>query len=149
MNLILERRVFTDKSTIGELTHDKFRVCDILERPWENGANRRNTLGSGGNNSTAILPGKYAVIRKYSPLNKMDVPVLIGTPGRSEIEIHPGNYPHDSLGCLLPGTYNHYVPDMVAGSRNAFAELSCLIFDALEAGEQVWLTIQNPQKLSV
>lgn len=143
MKLVLSRRVISPYSTIGSLEWNGIKICDILERPWENGANRINNLGKGENNSTCILPGIYRIEKKYSPLNRCEVPILINVPGRSEIEIHTGNYPKDSFGCLLPGTYNMNILDMVSSSRDAFRHLMELFETSWDLGENIFLEIVN------
>jgi len=35
-----------------------------------------------------------------------EIPELIDVKGFKYIQIHPGNYPKDTLGCLLPGEWN-------------------------------------------
>ena len=51
----------------------------------------------------------------------MDVPHVLNVPGFDEIEIHPGNFPGDTEGCLLVGFTR--LPDMIESSRAAFADL--------------------------
>ena len=72
--------------------------------------------------------GTYDFSFMYSPVNKCIVPVFSGIPGRSKIEIHIANQPHELLGCTATGsTINKTVP-AVAGSTIAFeAFISLLI----------------------
>lgn len=141
--LTLERLTFSDKSTIGTLSDNQTKICDMLERPWLNGRNLSNSLGDAGNNSSAILSGVYEVKKVWSPKNNRYVPELQSVPGRYNIQIHPGNKPGDSLGCLLPGTYNPSTPDFVASSRIAFDYLYSILEKQWNEGAKVLLEIKN------
>lgn len=48
------------------------------------------------------------------------VPIVENVAGRSGIRIHVGNYPKDSSGCLLIGTYHVKDVDMIAQSKIAY-----------------------------
>jgi hypothetical protein len=99
-----------------------------------------------------INTGKYKVTRVHSPHFKMDVPLINGVTGRSNIEIHPANYgsPHlekgvlkkpDTEGCLGVGyDRSPHVPDFIGSSKVAFENLCEEIFPALASGEEVWIT---------
>lgn len=52
-----------------------------------------------------IPEGTYTVILSYSPKFKRVLPEVLNVPFNSGIRIHPGNYPKDTSGCLLPGSY--------------------------------------------
>ena len=49
------------------------------------------------------------------------MPLLLDVPGFEGIRIHPGNFPRDTEGCLLPG--RERLPDAVQGSRLAYVDL--------------------------
>lgn len=70
--------------------------CKSLELPDFNNAVR----------ISCILPGVYDVV-KYTRPNGQVVFLLKSVPGRTAVEIHPGNYAvgsHiDTEGCILPG----------------------------------------------
>lgn len=53
--------------------------------------------------ATAIPPGTYAVRLYNSPKHGPDTPELVGVPGFQHIQIHSGNGPQDTEGCLLFG----------------------------------------------
>jgi len=69
-----------------------------------------------------VPAGAYSAILTRSPHLGYVTPELVGVPGRSEIRIHIGNYPKDSLGCILVGETNP-LPDFVGDSRAAFKAL--------------------------
>ena len=51
----------------------------------------------------AIPTGTYDFIITMSPTFKFNVPLLLDVPQRTEIEWHPGCFPHDTHGCLCTG----------------------------------------------
>nr|WP_298658017.1 DUF5675 family protein [uncultured Flavobacterium sp.] len=140
MELILERKIFTDNSTIGELSIDGAFNCFILEDKVRE--NEPKVFGK-----TAIPYGKYKVIvtksARFSKLAGHDVylPLLLKVEGYEGVRIHTGNRPEDTEGCLLPGTA--YETDKVLNSRTAFVKLNELINDTLKKGEEVWITIKK------
>lgn len=118
----LIRKIYTNNSTIGLLSLDNFE-CWILEPP-----SRRNN-----SNPVCIPSGTYKIVMRWSEKNKMEVPEITGVPGRTDIEIHAGNYPKDTEGCLLPGK-THQV-DYVSDSKLTCSILFPLIKEAIKNGE--------------
>ena len=90
-----------------------------------------------------IPTGTYEVIMRESAKQGCRVPGLVNVPGRTDIEMHIGNYPHDTLGCQLVG----YTlgADYVGVSRPAFGALVALIEGAEAHAERVFLTITEPE----
>jgi hypothetical protein len=129
MDLVLERTVFTKESTIGPMIIDREFECFILEPPWR------------GNqpNLSCIPPGRYRITLWLSPSRGYVVPLLHRVPDRKEIEIHIGNWPQDTKGCLLPGRVAG--ADYVARSALAFNLLVTRIKSAIDQGEEVWIEI--------
>lgn len=84
------------KQTLGELTlyknEQKVFSCKTLELPWKNNTKQES----------CIPTGKYNVIPRESAKYKKHYHVQDVT-GRSWILIHPGNYYHQLLGCILVG----------------------------------------------
>lgn len=115
MNLDLVRRWLTDTSTIGELYVDGVRECFILEDRYRPPGEAK-VYGA-----TCIPCGTYPVRITHSPKFGVDLPLVCDVPGFSGVRIHPGNYPADTEGCLLPG--RDRLPDAVQGSRLAFVDL--------------------------
>lgn len=127
--ILLTRKVFTSNSTIGDLVFEDFG-CWVLEPPLHG-------------NLVCIPPGIYKIEWRWSPAHKRFVPGLLDVPGRTDIEIHPGNFEgsknqngvvkFDSKGCLLPGE-NHGV-DFVSNSGNTCNKLFPLIEQACKEGD--------------
>ena len=94
------------------------------------------TLENGG---LAIPTGEYSVGVYDSPHAGHPVPILQDVPGRDFIEIHCGNFPEDSKGCILVGLKR--VQDTIEQSRAAFDILFPMIQTAISNGENVVLTL--------
>lgn len=91
VKLDLCREQSTDLGIRGRLFYNQVYLCDTVEPPF------RPKYG-------AIPAGDYPVVMCWSAKFQRYLPVLVGVPGRSGIEFHPGNNPLvDSRGCILPG----------------------------------------------
>lgn len=107
--MLLERKTFTDNSTIGELSIDGEFACFVLEDTCR-------TVKVAG--QTAIPSGQYKVVRTHSPRFGRVLPLLLDVPHYAGIRIHPGNTSGDTAGCLLPGMRKDV--DVVYDSKKAF-----------------------------
>lgn len=127
--LTLNRRIFTDKSTIGDLYYRGDFFSNCLEDTC-----RRVKIPK----ITAIPSGRYQVTIEPSVRYGRMMPRLKHVPNYAGILIHWGNRPEDSDGCLLVGKYNEKIPDFVSSSRVTFDEL----FKRLtEEKEDLYITI--------
>lgn len=93
------------------------------------------------NQELSIPAGSYQVSSYQSPRFGQRVPILLDVPGRSEIEIHKGNYPSDSRGCIIVAA--HCTGGTVEWSEKAFTPLCELIFAALDGGKKVQIDIRS------
>jgi hypothetical protein len=146
MEILVTRFIYSDKSTIGDLTvpgHD-FK-CHTLE-------DKVRPDGVKVPHETAIPAGRYKVVIDYSNRFKrymfhvLDVPLFEG------IRIHCGNTSADTDGCLLVGVSEQH--DWIGGSHVAFAALWDLLAikdgydsehlcDRYKMREETWITIQQ------
>ena len=138
MNIEVHRRKSSSLSTLSEVYVDGELVCFALEDPVREkpGVPVEEWKVKG---ETAIPAGRYLVKIQWSPRFTRMLPRLQEVPGFQGVLIHPGNYPRDTEGCILPGT--QIAGDAVVESRVAFLELFQRIKDAEEGNEEVWLTI--------
>jgi hypothetical protein len=84
-------------------------------------------------NRALIIPaGQYGIEIYDSPHAGHPVPRLQNVPDRSEIEIHCGNQPCDSKGCIIVGL--DHIGDTLERSRDAFNVLFPKISSALGKG---------------
>ena len=107
----IDRSIETSQSTIGTLTLNSQRIGYSLELPWRNNQTNRSRIPA----------GTYFGEVFNSPTFGMNVIRLLNVPGRgttAPILIHPGNWPGNTTGCILPGTT--YANNAVYNSRDAF-----------------------------
>lgn len=95
MILELKRKIFTDDSTIGEISIDGEFVCYTLEDKVRDVKIQ---------NITAIPYGKYEVIINFSNRFQKYMPLLLKVPGFEGVRVHPGNKSADTEGCILVGS---------------------------------------------
>ena len=114
--LELNRKVYTELSTQGELSIDGVWECFTIECP------RKSYEGS----HVCIPEGTYFVEKYFSPDHGFDVLLLKDVPNRTSIEVHPANWAINPdtkkvylLGCIAPGTSKD--PNVVYNSKVAFA----------------------------
>lgn len=88
----------------------------------------------------AIPCGTFPVTLYDSPKHGR-VPLLHDVPGRTWIEIHPGNTIKDTEGCILVGLTRK--PAAVEQSRLALGQLVKKLEASLEQGNAVTLTIRE------
>lgn len=120
--LLLNRSIFTDKSTIGDMFIDGVWRCFSLEP----------TIRKQDGVKLAMPQGKYELVMYDSPHFKKRVPLLLKVPGHDSIEIHPGNCPADTHDCILPGLGKDV--DWVSDSEKAWEALVARIEEKLKAG---------------
>lgn len=134
MKLLLEREIFTDKSTIGKLYIDGKYQCYTLEDKVR--GEDEKIYGK-----TAIPAGKYSVIINMSNRFKVLMPLLLKVPGFEGVRIHSGNTDADTEGCILVGL--NRADDFVGQSRIAFNMIFKKMQIAQHSDEQIEITIIN------
>ncbi len=142
MKIIIERNYKKPGYIIGNLSvkyswgDEEYThwLCNTLEPP-EGTATETVTAGS----KKAIASGTYDVALCWSPRFKRRMPYLVGVPGRSAIMIHPGNYPRDSVGCILVGSNTK--KGMLTDSKKTTDMLIDLIYQAIVDEEEVKVVI--------
>lgn len=122
--LAVTRNQKTANALFGEMSYNGERICFTLE-----------------NRALAIPEGRYRIEIYASPHAGHPVPMLQNVPGRSEIEIHCGNTPEDSKGCLLVGL--DHIGNTLERSRDAFNILFPLISSAIHTGVDVQLVLTD------
>lgn len=122
MEVDVIRRWLTTKSTIGELRIDGAFVCYTLEDYFPT-----PYLKVPG--KTCIPLGRYPLIIGWSNRYQRDMPRICDVPDYQGILMHWGNYPKDTLGCVLVGMDRGQ--DEILRSRVAFD----LLFPRLKAAQ--------------
>lgn len=129
MKLEVKRKIFTDKSTIGELYIDGVFSCYTLEDVVRQ---EPKVFGK-----TAIPAGTYKVIVNMSNRFKRLLPLLLNVPEFEGVRIHPGNTDADTEGCILLGRVKG--DNIIYNSKLAFN----LFFDKIKDQSDLLLTIVN------
>mgnify|MGYP001561318039 CR=1 FL=1 len=140
MELFLTRRVFSPRSTIGNLCLEgpETTLCDTLEdvdRHLETAGADAKIKGE-----TAIPRGRYRVAMAPSAHYQRDMPHLEAVPYYTHVMVHWGNSAKDTLGCILVGTYAPGVPDWISGSKVVWDKVMEKIKPSIEAGT-CWITV--------
>lgn len=106
IDFILKRAFLGDSYTVGKLSVLGVYLCDTLEDRVRD-YNRDGDLDDVGETKiygqTAIPFGRYKITMIDSPKFGRRVPLLHGVKHFDAIEIHAGNTPEDTHGCILPG----------------------------------------------
>lgn len=104
MDIRIVRITTSPLGTNGKLSIDGQFECFTLERP-----------------EVQIEPGTFKATVYISPTHNYKVLLLHDVPNRSMIEVHRGNWPKDSKGCILVGRR----------AGHGYLEESTLALDAL------------------
>lgn len=142
MEVLVNRFIKSDVSSIGKLSEDGLPLCYTLEdkdRGLKSTDDITLITKLKAYAVTAIPTGRYEVAITYSNRFKKYLPLLLNVPGFAGIRIHPGNSAVDTEGCILPGTT--YSKDWVSDSRTAFNLLFAKM-KAVEKKEKIYITIQ-------
>lgn len=142
MELLLNRRIYSPNSTIGNLQVNNVFQCFTLE-DVDRDKNKDGDLNDTGEakvfGKTAIPRGRYEVMISYSNRFKKVLPLLLNVPSFKGIRIHSGNKPEDTDGCILVG--NTTSKDFIGESRLAFADIM-LKLEIASIKEKIYITVQ-------
>lgn len=131
MQLKLNRKELTSKSTIGELLINDEFFCYVLEDVVR-------APGVKVKGQTAIPVGTYEVVIDMSARFKKLMPHILDVPMFEGIRIHSGNKAEDTEGCLLLGISKSV--DFVGRSKEAFDLFFHKLVEGLKEGK-VFITI--------
>ena len=118
MEVVIQRQWYTDKSVCGQLTLDGVFQCYTLEPPNQPFKPR------------AIPPGTYSAQKFNSPHFGIKTILFFNVPDFTAVEIHPGNFPHDTRGCTVVGSTHE--DDFVGNSRATFEALMAKLPDEFQ-----------------
>lgn len=149
MEIMIQRLIQTPNETTGMLSIDGKHFCFTMEDEHRDVKKL---------NETRIPSGRYSLIvrtnggmhkkytERYGPKKHKGMLWLQDVPGFEWIYIHVGNYESDTSGCILTGfglKHDPFSQPMVTHSTPAYLELAGLVYDAIDADEQVWVTIND------
>lgn len=131
----LSRIAQDERETRGLLSDEESRkIAVTLELPWKD--NQHDV--------SCVPAGTYQAKRIFSPKHGFFVFCLQDVPNRANVEIHPGNTPKDTLGCILLGTEFADIDEDgeldIAASRIAFTKF----MDGLVGVDEITLTVVDP-----
>lgn len=141
MDLHQYRQIITNLSTTGRFYINCEPFCYGLEDPDRDLVSTMSLteikrIKIAGN--TAIPAGRYRVVKYWSAERNCFLPLLIGVPGFDFVEIHIGNFPKDTRGCLLLG--KGIGLNCVTESRAIMEVFYKRFLHAIDNGEEVWIT---------
>jgi hypothetical protein len=141
MKLEVIRKSRSARATLGELHVGGAFECFTLEDAVREipGATVEQWKAPG---ATAIPAGQYAVTVDFSVRFGREMPHILDVPGFAGIRIHSGNTDQDTEGCILLGR-SIGGPDLILHSRDAFAAFFPKLKAALDAGEEVTVSVVN------
>ena len=148
-NIIRMKRVFAnDDATLGVMSFNGFQ-CVTLEDEY------REVKVAG---ETRIPAGRYEIdLRTESPMADRyrlnfgswhkGMLWLQDVPGFNYVYIHVGNDDEDTSGCVLVGRTmdTEYKAFSIGYSRTTYEELARRVFQCFDAGEQVFIEIEDAE----
>lgn len=136
MDLELFRTNLEQDYTLGEIRIDSVFECFTLEDPI-----RETKI----QDDTAIPAGRYEIILNKSPKFGRIMPRLLDVPNFTGILIHKGNTKADTRGCILVGAGVDFDNNRLVHSTQAFEGLMTKLAMAVADGQQIHITIHNPE----
>ena len=115
MKIKVIRKEFANDRTFGDMFIDGEFFCNTLEPNAIDWSKQRKVAGK-----TAIPEGTYKVRLGWSQKSQRIVPWLMRVPHFRDIQIHVGNFPNDTRGCILVGDQDK---DVLVNSRAVFDRL--------------------------
>lgn len=110
--LTVARKYRDAKCTMGYLEVNSKTTCYTLEPPWKD--NKTDV--------SSIPVGKYPATLRYDHTDRWRIE-LQRVPNRTNVQIHIGNYPSNTLGCILVGKNADVDKCAVLDSTAAYREL--------------------------
>ena len=141
MIISVVRKPSKNGATIGDVYVDGVRDCFSLEDEIREILGRPVTEWKIPG-KTAIPSGKYRVVLTKSQRFQKVLPEVLLVEGYLGVRIHAGNKAEDTEGCILVG--EEAQENTITRSKEALLELMAAISQALDAGETVWLEVENP-----
>ena len=130
MQIEVYRDMLTVNSAVSRISVNNVPMWYGLEPP----------LTREGEGPVAIPEGVFTLSIVWSPKHQFYVPLVNDVPGHTAIEIHPGDFPQDTLGCLLVGMTRSV--DRLYASRDAWSQMFCKILEAIPK-ERVTIAYAN------
>ena len=146
IELDLDRFAKRPTYTIGKLFIESVFFCNTLEDTVRemhdlNGDGDTKDPGEGKvYGQTALAPGRYPIVMYDSPHFGRMLPWIQNVPSHDLALMHAGNWPKDTLGCVLVG--KNTVVGGLTLSRKTEDALVAKIEAYINAGFKVYITIK-------
>lgn len=142
MEFTVQRKWLTQLSTVGQLKETVLHQgaqspfsCYALEPP----------IRHDGVKPRAIPAARYRLTWRWSQRHGRNVPHVEDVAGFTEVEIHAGNFPHDTVACTcVAKSYSPTIPDFIGQSDAARDELYRIVEDCDRRGEEMFITYLDP-----
>lgn len=127
LNLVVSRFKATSKSVIGDLSINGTRICYTLEEAWRDNQKGHSCVGL----------GTYSAFLRYTSTktNREWCFQLNDANGRTAIQMHIGNKPSHTEGCILVG--QSHSTDFVGASTKAYQQIQDFVFGAGFTRQQI------------
>ena len=126
--IVINRLQTYSGSIVGELSVNGTKRCYTLEKPWW----WNEQLVS------CVPNGRYPGTLRYDKSDGWRIQ-LVGVPNRTGVQIHVGNYPSQTQGCVLVGT--SYGVNKVFNSVAAYAKLKEAFYGSGAPMQSPWKSI--------
>jgi hypothetical protein len=130
MDLLVQRKIFSDNSTIGDLLINGEKFCNTLE-PRKDQSKGKPYL---------TPAGTYEVKIFFSPKFNRKMPHVMDVPGFDAIEIHNGSLPANTHGCTMVGVYHPGTPDFINHSVDTFDKFYDLLVKEESGNKNTFIT---------
>ena len=147
MELILIRKHFGEKYTIGRLLLNQERICETLEDVVRDlkDINHDGDFDDEGEGKvygkTAIPCGRYKIVVNISKKLKRRLPLLIGVPGFEGIRIHGGKNETWTEGCILVG--ENKIKGQLINYGYWETKITQMLDEAVKNGEKNYITVKE------
>lgn len=142
MEILVKREYKKKDYTIGKMYINGEYFCDTLEdtdRCLTMTMSLAEIKEVKEYGRTAIPTGRYPIAYTYSARFKKHLPLLLNVPAFDGVRIHSGNTHKDTEGCILLG--ENKAVGKVLNSRKTMDEFLRILKPAIEACEDIWITI--------
>lgn len=140
MKIEVFRKKITQHSTTGEMYVDGKFECYTLEPSVT-----PDHVGHPMIISEVVFDVKLTKSPHFGYVTPEFFSDILAGLGRTDVRIHPGDAPKDTLGCTLVGDVLGPQPDWIAKSRVAFDKLMALLRAAEDRGEKIAAIYHDPE----
>lgn len=135
---VLVKRIFKEKNFVeGHMYIDDQYMCDTLEPQYRDYYHGEVKVWG----KSCIPAGSYRILYLWSKKRGRLMPTLDKVHNFVGVQIHVGNCPQDTQGCILVGTRPKGVHGFLEHSRLAFGDVDDILYRAWIKSEDINITI--------